>query len=95
MALFNMADQYSTGDSGVDLSTSESKKRSLDGAGEGRPSFKRSNLGGTCQCIFARQCVEIRTFFDGFVVMLLCVVTLICLRRSICHLSGKLCEPGK
>ncbi|XP_078351966.1 RNA-binding protein Nova-1-like isoform X2 [Oculina patagonica] len=45
MALFNMADQYSTSDGGVDLSTSDSKKRPHDGAIEGRPSYKRSNLG--------------------------------------------------
>lgn len=48
MALFNMADQYSTSDGGVDLSTSDSKKRPHDGAIEGRPSYKRSNLGGMC-----------------------------------------------
>ena len=47
MALFNMADQYSTTESStVELPTSDSKKRPLDGAGEGRPSYKRSNLGG-------------------------------------------------
>ena len=69
MALFNMADQYSAGDGGVDLSTSDSKKRPLDGAGEGRPSFKRSNLGGKCQFILARQCVEIQTFLAAFFVM--------------------------
>lgn len=46
MALFNMADQYSASDGGVDLSTSDSKKRPHDGAIEGRPSYKRSNLGG-------------------------------------------------
>ena len=46
MALFNMADQYSTSDGGVDLTTSDSKKRPHDGAIEGRPSYKRSNHGG-------------------------------------------------
>lgn len=45
-----MADQYSTGDSSVDLTTSDSKKRPLDGAGDGRPSYKRSNLGGKHSC---------------------------------------------
>ncbi|KAJ7323465.1 RNA-binding protein Nova-1 [Desmophyllum pertusum] len=40
-----MADQYSTSDGSVDLNTSDSKKRPHDGAGEGRPSYKRSNLG--------------------------------------------------
>ena len=46
MALFKMADQYSTTDSSAELPASDSKKRPLDGAGEGRPSYKRSNLGG-------------------------------------------------
>lgn len=46
MALFKMADQYSTGDTTVELTSSDSKKRPLDGAGDGRPAFKRSNLGG-------------------------------------------------
>ena len=50
MALFKMADQYGTGESSVDLTTSDSKKRPLDGAGEGRPSYKRSNLGGKLCC---------------------------------------------
>ncbi|XP_068681621.1 RNA-binding protein Nova-1-like isoform X1 [Montipora capricornis] len=45
MALFKMADQYSTTDSSAELPASDSKKRPLDGAGEGRPSYKRSNLG--------------------------------------------------
>jgi len=45
-----MADQYSTGESSVDLTTSDSKKRPLDGAGDGRPAFKRTNLGGRHCC---------------------------------------------
>ena len=50
MAHFKMADQYSTGDTSVELSSSDSKKRPLDGAGDGRPAFKRSNLGGMHSC---------------------------------------------
>ena len=47
MALFNMADQFNAGvDGSLDLNESDSRKRPLDGAGDGRPSYKRSNLGG-------------------------------------------------
>lgn len=46
MAHFKMAEQYPTIEATAELPTSDSKKRPLDGAGEGRPSFKRSNLGG-------------------------------------------------
>lgn len=50
MVFFNMVDQYSMSDGGVDLSISDLKKWLYDGVIEGRLFYKRLNFGGMCFC---------------------------------------------